>query len=83
MQDIVKYSPVILDPNTASQVLTLSEDLTGGMISYSPEQFPDNPERFESKFMNGWVLGSEGFNSGKHSWDVEVEHKFSYFVDTL
>ncbi|XP_064797293.1 zinc-binding protein A33-like [Oncorhynchus masou masou] len=69
MQGIVQYSPVTLDPNTAHLGLVLSENLTIVECTNEKQQFPDNPERFD---YYAWVLGSEGFNSGTHSWDVEV-----------
>ncbi|XP_070821379.1 zinc-binding protein A33-like [Chaetodon trifascialis] len=68
MKDKVHFSPVILDPNTGSPWLCLSDDLTS--VRYADtKQLPDNPER-NTKYSS--VLGSEGFSSGKHSWEVEV-----------
>ncbi|XP_073321509.1 nuclear factor 7, brain-like [Pagrus major] len=69
MKDKVHFSPVILDPNTANPWLHLSDDLTSVKNEDTKQQLPDNPERF-TKYVN--ILGSEGFSSGKHSWEVEV-----------
>ncbi|XP_063069004.1 zinc-binding protein A33-like [Engraulis encrasicolus] len=80
MQEIVQYTPVTLDPNTANPHLIPSEDLASVRLGDERRQLPDNPERFD---VTACVLGSEGFNSGTHCWDVEVGESNDWFLGVI
>ncbi|XP_014817707.1 PREDICTED: tripartite motif-containing protein 7-like [Calidris pugnax] len=58
-----------LDPETASAGLYLSEDCKLMQWQGREQGLPYNPRRFKS---GPFVLGSRGFTSGWHRWDVEI-----------
>ncbi|XP_067237708.1 E3 ubiquitin-protein ligase TRIM39-like [Chanodichthys erythropterus] len=63
---------VTLDPDTAHPKLILSDD--GKQVSHgdTKRNVPDNPERFDYCI---FVLGKEGFSSGRFYFEVQVTNK--------
>ncbi|XP_071401066.1 E3 ubiquitin-protein ligase TRIM39-like [Centroberyx affinis] len=68
---------VTLDPDTAHQVLILSED--GKQVRHGciPQNLPDNPERFNALL---GVLGKDGYSSGAFYFEVQVEDKAGWDI---
>uniref|UniRef100_A0A8C3JJ92 Zinc finger protein RFP-like n=1 Tax=Calidris pygmaea TaxID=425635 RepID=A0A8C3JJ92_9CHAR len=61
-----------LDPETANARLYLSEDCKLVRWNICEQDLPSNSKRFK---VEDCVLGSRGFTSGWHRWDVEVHRE--------
>ncbi|KAM7134498.1 butyrophilin subfamily 1 member A1-like isoform 2-T2 [Macrochelys suwanniensis] len=64
-----KTDDITLDAGTAHPNLSIAGDKKSVKHEAQPQKVPPNPERFDSTIC---VLGSEGFSSGEHYWEVDV-----------
>ncbi|XP_078271784.1 zinc-binding protein A33-like [Rhinoraja longicauda] len=67
--DVIKQVSVTLDVETAAPGLEVSEDRKRVRRTRTRRSLPDTGKRFT---VSVCVLGSEGFTSGRHYWEVEV-----------
>ncbi|XP_074020863.1 E3 ubiquitin-protein ligase TRIM39-like [Numenius arquata] len=77
LQDFLEFelpltTQMTLDPETANAGLYLSEDCKLVWWEDCEQDLPFNPRRFT---FDPCVLGSRGFTSGCHHWDVEVHRE--------
>ncbi|XP_030632653.1 E3 ubiquitin-protein ligase TRIM39-like [Chanos chanos] len=68
---------VTLDPDTAHPELILSDDGKQVRHGDTEQNLPDNPERFDSFI---FVLGKEGFSSGRFYYEVGVREKTEWDI---
>ncbi|XP_032903265.1 E3 ubiquitin-protein ligase TRIM39-like [Amblyraja radiata] len=75
MFGIIKRESVTLDLETACWKLEVSEDRKSVRWTGTQRSLPNNGKRFTV-----WpcVLGSEGFTSGRHYWEVEVKENWGW-----
>ncbi len=65
------------DANTAHRRLILSQDEKEARTSLFPRPVPDTPERYDTAIA---ALGKDGFDSGKHYWEIGVIGRNCYVV---
>ncbi|XP_077327821.1 E3 ubiquitin-protein ligase TRIM39-like [Lithobates pipiens] len=60
---------ILLDGNTAHNILQISDDRKTVSGSYRKQNRPETPERFQDYPQ---VMSSQRFSSGRHYWEVDV-----------
>ncbi|XP_047429402.1 E3 ubiquitin-protein ligase TRIM68-like isoform X2 [Mugil cephalus] len=68
---------VTLDPDTANNLLVVSDDGKELRNEGFPQTLADNPERFDTLL---GVLGKEGYSSGAFYFEVQVEGKVAWDI---
>ncbi|NXA33071.1 TRI69 ligase, partial [Eudromia elegans] len=71
---------VTLDPQTAHPNLVLSADLSSVRHSDTRQRLPGAPQRLDASLA---VLGAQGFTTGRHYWEVEVEKKTKWTLGVV
>ncbi|XP_077349611.1 E3 ubiquitin/ISG15 ligase TRIM25-like [Lithobates pipiens] len=74
---IQEASDILLDVNTAHNILQISDDMKTVSLSDIKQNRPETPERFQ------WcpqVLSSQRFSSGRHYWEVDVSEAGNYII---
>uniref|UniRef100_A0A672L728 Myosin-11-like n=1 Tax=Sinocyclocheilus grahami TaxID=75366 RepID=A0A672L728_SINGR len=66
-----------LDANTAHRRLVISQDEKEARTSLLPQPVPDTTERYDTAIA---ALGKDGYDSGKHYWEIGVNGKNCYVV---
>ncbi|XP_059827220.1 uncharacterized protein LOC132394833 [Hypanus sabinus] len=69
MLDDIHPVSVTLDVETAAPELEISVNLKSVRVTGTRRDLPDNRKRFTNGF---YILGSEGFTTGRHYWEVKV-----------
>ncbi|XP_072893034.1 E3 ubiquitin-protein ligase TRIM39-like [Hemitrygon akajei] len=74
--DAIKRVSATLDVETANPYLEVSVDRKSVRYTGTGRNLPDTEKRFTD-----WacVLGSEGFTSGRHYWEVEIKDRIQIF----
>ncbi|XP_018416437.1 PREDICTED: E3 ubiquitin/ISG15 ligase TRIM25-like [Nanorana parkeri] len=67
--NIQEASDIVLDVNTAHNILQISEDMKTVSMSDIKQNRPETPERFQTY---NQVFSSRKFSSGRHYWEVDV-----------
>ncbi|KAM6231559.1 E3 ubiquitin-protein ligase TRIM58-like isoform 2-T4 [Spheniscus humboldti] len=68
VEEMSGRADVTLDADTANPFLILAGDQRGVGRGDEWTSLPNNPERFDTE---PCVLGSQGFATGRHCWEVE------------
>ncbi|KAM4038318.1 LOW QUALITY PROTEIN: uncharacterized protein ACNLHF_016620 [Anomaloglossus baeobatrachus] len=69
-------SDILLDVNTASNNLLISDDRKSATWTQKKQKRPETAERFQ----NDQVMSRRGFTSGRHYWDVEIRRSEDWMV---
>ncbi|XP_040203949.1 E3 ubiquitin-protein ligase TRIM7-like isoform X2 [Rana temporaria] len=75
--DLPEPVDILLDENTAHNILHLLDDRKTASWSFINKNLPDTPERFAFRPQ---VLSSQSFFTGRHCWDVEVQRSDNWRV---
>ncbi|XP_036610260.1 E3 ubiquitin/ISG15 ligase TRIM25 isoform X2 [Trichosurus vulpecula] len=69
--ELLQYATrVVLDYNTANYKVALSENNTVASVASATQSYPPHPKRFT---YCSQVLGLQGYKSGVHYWEVELQ----------
>ncbi|XP_078422363.1 nuclear factor 7, brain-like [Cetorhinus maximus] len=79
MRTVISPVPasLTLDPETAHNLLNISQDLTSVSLRNKKQNLPDQPQRFDCYY---YVLSSQSFTSGRHYWEVGLGMKSQWVV---